>query len=419
VPALQASKEDVRDTLSDAGAKATSGGRQQRFRSALVVLEIALSLILLVGAGLLMRGFLRLSRTAPGLVAENVLTAHVAIPFEQLQGVTPRVFQPLLEGVRHVPGVRSAAIVSMLPIQDAWTNGPYRVEGRPAPPPGKEPFAEYRVASPQLFASLGIPILHGRDFTEADGGPGVRLLIVNDALARREFPGEDPVGRQLRIDQEAPHAIVGVVGNVRQAGLDLEPLPELYFPYVQVGAEGWLGDATLVIRTAVPPTSAASAVREAVRKVDPGLPLYRVTTMETVIAESLASRRLNLWLLGIFAAMALILSAAGLYGVISYLVAQRTREIGVRIALGAQTRDVVGMVMRQGTRLTAAGVVLGLIGALPFTWVLQSLLYGVSARDPLTFASIAALLAAVALLATWLPARRAARVDPMVAIRNE
>ncbi len=307
----------------------------------------------------------------------------------------------------------------MLPIQNAWTNGGYQVEGRPDPPAGQGPIAEWRVASSQFFQTLGIPVLRGRDFTDSDGGIGKRLVIVNEALARQQFPGENAVGKQLRIDREAPHTIIGVVGSVRQAGLDREPLPEIYFPHLMPGAEGWLGDATLVVRTSVPPESAASGVREAVKSVDPGLPLFQVMSMEDVISESLASRRLNLWLLAIFAGMALVLSAAGLYGVISYLVAQRTREIGVRIALGAQTRDVLRLIMGQGAGLTAAGIVLGLLGALAFTRVLESLLYGVSARDPLTFASIAALLALVALAATWLPARRAARVDPMVAIRNE
>jgi putative ABC transport system permease protein len=419
VPALQASREDVRGTLSDAGAKTTAGGRQQRFRSALVVLEVALSLVLLVGAGLLLRGFLHLSGTPPGLVSERVLTLHMAVPDSKLQGATARIFQPMLERVRHLPGVRSAAVISMLPIQDAWANGEYGVEGRPAPPPGQAPFAECRTASPQFFASLGIPVLQGRDFAESDGGPGVRRVIVNDALARQQFPGENAVGRQLRIDKAAPHTIIGVIGSVRQAGLDQPPLPEIYLPYTQVGAENGLGEAVLVIRTSVAPASVAAAVRQAVRGVDPRLPLFKIETMEEVIAESLAARRLNLWLLGIFAAIALVLSAAGLYGVIAYLVAQRRREIGIRIALGAQTREVVGLVMGQGARLTAAGVALGLLGALAFTRVLASLLDGVSARDPLTFSGVAALIAAVALLATWIPARRAARVDPMLAIRNE
>jgi putative ABC transport system permease protein len=420
VPAFQASGEDIRDVLNNASGKATSGKRQQGFRNALVTLEIALSLVLLISAGLLMRGFLRVSATPPGLVARNVLTAHVTLTDAQAEGATPRLYRPLLERLRHLPGVRSAAVTSMLPIQSFGMNGNYVVEGHPAPKAGQEPLAEYRVASPQLFASLGIPILRGRDFEERDGGPGARWALINEALARQQFSGENPVGRRLRVEEEkTPHTILGVVGDVRAAGLDHEPAPEIYFPYGEAGAEGTLGDTALVIRTALPPANLAAAAREAVRSVDPGLPLHQIETMEEVISESLASRRLNLWLLGIFAGIALVLSAAGLYGVISYLVAQRTREIGVRLALGARTQDVVALVMRQGARLTLIGIALGLLGALLFTRVLESLIYGVSARDPLTFGAIAALLAVVALLATWIPAERAARVDPLVAIRQE
>jgi predicted permease len=414
VPALQAAREDVRDTLGDATTKATAGGRQKAFRSALVVTEIALSLVLLVGAGLLMRGFFRLSGTPSGLAADHVLTAHVALPDAKVRGSSQRIFEPVLERVRHLP-----AVVSMLPIQDAWTNGTYQVEGRPALPVDQQPNAEYRVASPGFFASLGIPVLHGRDFENGDGGTGIRRLIINEVLARQQFPGEDPVGRQIRIDPDAPHTIVGVVGSVRQAGLDVEPLPEIYFPHLQPGAEGYLGEAVLVVRTSVEPASLAPALRQAVRSVDPDLPLFKVETMEKVVSESLARQRLNLWLLAAFAGIALALAAAGLYGVISYLVTQRTREIGVRMALGAQPREVTGLVMRQGAGLTAAGLGLGLVGALVLTRLLTGLLYGMSSRDPLTFGGIAALLAAVALVATWLPARRAARIDPILAIRRE
>jgi putative ABC transport system permease protein len=418
VPALQTSRGDLRDSLSEAGGKATGSGRQQLFRSALVVSEIALSLVLLVGAGLLLRGFLNLSGTEPGLDPENVLTAHLPVPAEQTEGSTPRLFRPVLEKVRAIPGVRSAGIISMLPIQSAWTNGSFAVEGRPEPQPGQEPLAELRIASPELFRSLSIPLLRGRDFTESDGEPGSMVAIVNEALVRRHFPEEDPLGRRLRFSGES-FTIVGVVGNVRQAGLDIDPLAEIYFPYAFPDFMPFLGDAVLVIRTAVPPESVTGPVRAAVASVDPGLPLYDVLTMEQVIEDSLAGRRLNLWLLAIFAGIALVLSAAGLYGVISYLVAQRTREIGVRMALGAQTRDVLRLVLRQGAGLIAAGLLLGLIAAFAFTRVLESLLYGVSARDPLTFAALAALLAVVALLATWMPARRASQVDPIQAIRAE
>src|SRR5215210_2272166 len=418
VPALQASRGDVRESLSEGGGKATGTRRQQLVRHTLVVAEIALSLVLLVGAGLLLRGFAKLSGTEPGLVAENVLSAHLPVPATQIERATPRLFRPLLEEVRSLPGVRSAAVISMLPIQEAWTNGGFAVEGRPAPPPGQEPIAETRVASPGFFATLGVPLLHGRDFTERDGEHGPDVVIINNTLASRYFPGEDPLGRRL-LYGPIPLTIVGVVGDVRQAGLDEAPLAEMYFPYGLNEAVGFLSDAVLVLRTAGAPESLAGPLRAALKKVDPTLPLYDVLTMREVIDKSLASRRLNLWLLGFFAAVALVLAATGLYGVISYLVAQRTREIGVRMALGAQKRDVQGLVLRQAAFLAGFGILLGLAGALAFTRVLDSLLYGVSARDPLTFAALAALLAAVALLASWAPARRASRVSPMVAIRAE
>jgi predicted permease len=418
VPALQAARGDLRDSLTEAG-KSTSSSGQQRFRSGLVVIEIAVTLVLLVGAGLLLRGFRTLSGTEPGLVAGNVLTVHMAVPAPQLATATARTFRPVLEAVRRLPGVRAAAVVSILPIQNAWTNGNYLVVGRPAPPPGKEPMAEIRVASPQFFQALGIPVQRGRDFQERDGENGLRVVIVNHAFVRRTFPDADAIGQRLSFGGPKEYTIVGVVGDVRQAGLDQQPLAEIYFPYGDADHAHLLDDASLAVQSAGPPGSLAGPIRKAVRGVDSGLPLYQVLTMEEVIDESLAGRRLNLWLLGIFAGIALVLSAAGLYGVISYLVAQRTREIGVRVALGAQKWDVIGLVMRQGAALAAAGIVLGLLGALAFTRVLESLLYGVSARDPLTYAALAALFAAVALVATWLPAERASKVDPILAIRNE
>jgi putative ABC transport system permease protein len=417
VPALQASRGDVRESLAEGAGRTTADGGQRRFRSALVVVEIALSLLLLIVAGLLLRGFLNVSKVNPGLVSQGVLTTHVALPGAGSQNV-PRFYRPMLERVRALPGVRSAAVISMLPVQSSGTSGSYAVEGRPPVPTPQMPMAEIRLASPGFFRSLGIPLLRGRDFDERDGDGKPSKIIVNDVLARKEFPGQNPLGQRIFYDGYSLE-IIGVVGDVHQAGLDQAPLAEIYKPYTDTQYADLLSDMSLVEKTSGDPGAMAGDVQRAVHAVDPGVPLYAVLTMDQVISDSLASRRLMLWLLGLFAGIALILSAAGLYGVISYLVAQRTREIGMRMALGAQARDVLRLIMGQGAGLTAAGIVLGLLGALAATRVLENLLYGVSARDPLTFAGIAVLLALVALAATWLPARRAARVDPMVAIRNE
>jgi putative ABC transport system permease protein len=421
LPALATAGGDVREHLAESGSKSTSTGGQQRTRSLLVVAEVALSLVLLVGAGLLLRGFVLLQRTAPGLDPENVLTAHVAIPagrYPDEAAARDRLVRPLLDNVRAIPGVRSAAGVSMLPIQSAWTNWSYAVVGKPAPPPGKGPIAEIRVATPGFFQALGIPMRAGRDFTEQDGDTANEVIIINEVLARKEFQDANPIGKQFMVGG-GPHTVVGVVGAVRQAGLDREPLPEMYFPYTERGTMGWMRDVTLVLKTTVPPDGVVAQLRQAVRAADPAQPIFQVATMEDVIAESLANRRLTLSLLAVFAAIALLLAAAGLYGVIAYLVAQRTREIGIRVALGAQNSDVLRLMMRHGASLTAAGIVVGLLGSVALTRLLESLLFGVSARDPLTFAAVAALLGAVALLATWVPARRATRVDPMIALRSE
>lgn len=418
VPALQATRGDLRSGLT--GTKATGTGSQHRFRNGLVVAEIALSLVLLVGAGLLMRDFVKLLRTEPGLDASNVLTVHLPVPAGKYPGeqLGVRLFEPVLEHARNLPGVKSAAIINMLPIQEAYADGSYEVEGEPKPAPGQEPMAEWRFTSPDFFRSLGIPLLAGRDFTNEDGHQKELLIIINEALARRHFQGQSPLGRHLTFDGDKA-TIIGVVGNVRQAGLDKQPLPEIHIPYNHHRYGSWISEVTLVLKTTVAPTSLVSALRAAVLSVDSEQPLYQILTMEEVIGGSVAERRLNLMLLGTFALIALVLATAGLYGVISYLVAQRTREIGIRVALGARTRDVVWLVMRQGGRLTVVGICVGIAGALGLSRVMESLLYGVSARDPLTVGALAALLGAVALVATWLPARRAARVDPVIAIKSE
>ncbi|MES2306774.1 MAG: ABC transporter permease [Gemmatimonadota bacterium] len=414
VPALQATRGDLRGSLTQAGMRGSTGA-QAGIRSALVVAEIALSLVLLAGAGLLLRGLLLLQGTATGFSTENVLTAHLTLPDSAGAG-KGNFAMPLLEAIRTIPGVRSAGMISRLPIQSTGTNGNYSVVGHPAPERGKEPLAEFRYTTPGFLTALDIPIKAGRDFTEQDLRDTTSIILINATLAKREFPNQDPIGQRIKFDENEQYTIVGVVGDVKQGGLDREVMPELHFP---ARAGGNARDMTLVVRSTVPPTSLTPAIRAALRQLDVGQPLYREMTMDDVISLSLTSRRLNLWLLGVFAAVALVLSATGLYGVIAYLVNQRTREIGIRMALGAKPWGVVAMVMRQGGTLVLTGLALGLIGAAAVTRVIASMLYGVSPRDPITFVVVTAVLGGAALLATFVPARRAARVDPIQAMRSE
>ncbi|NTX49762.1 ABC transporter permease [Myxococcus sp. CA039A] len=413
LPALQLSRLDLR------GAP-IQGGR--RLRSTLVVVELAVCLVLLVGAGLLGRGFFQLLGTSPGLAPEQLLTLHIAIPdsrFFTEQGLDGNVpstlLEPILDEVRALPGVSAVGMTSLLPIQRAWNNARYVIEGEPPPEAGSEPRAERRSTSPGFFATVGIPLKQGRDFTTADAAPGQpATVIINETLARRHFPDGNALGRQLRLGTGA-HTIIGVVGDVRQAGLDKTPLAELHVPY----GRPWGDDSlVLVARTSVPPETLLPSVREAVRRVDSSLPVFRALTMDQVISQSLGFRRLVLCLLGGFAALALVLSTYGLYGVISLLVSQRTRELGIRMALGARPGDVLRLVLGQGARLAGVGIALGLVGSLALTRLLESQLHGITATDPLTFGAVATLFALVALLACWFPARRATRVDPLVAMRT-
>ncbi len=419
VPALQATRLDLRAGMSEA-TRATGSGSARRFRSALVVSELALSLVLLVGAGLLLRGFSELIATPSGMEPSGVLTARLSVPPAKFaeRPISSELLFPSLERARALPGVTHAGAISLLPIQAAWVNGDYALEGAPKPEPGKEPQAEYRVSTPGVFKALGIPLLAGREFTEQDGEEGSLGILVNRALEKEAFHGESAVGKRLLLDG-TPIPILGVVGDVRQAGLDRAPMPEIHVPYRWKEVAAWTTDMTLVVKTPLPPLSLAPSLREAVASVDPQQPLYDVLTLEEVIVRSTSNRRLNLILLGSFAAIALLLSAAGLYGVLAYLVAQRTQEIGVRMALGAQATDVIRMVMKEGGRLAALGIALGLAGALALGRLIESLLFSVSVRDPATLAVVPAVLAAVALVACYLPARRAARVDPVLAIKAD
>jgi predicted permease len=414
VPALQVTGGNLRGALTLGGMRGSTGS-QSRVRNVLVVAEIALSLVLLVGAGLLLRGLLLLQSTPTGFTSTNVLTAHLTMPDTAGAGKGNFVL-PLLDDIRTLPGVSAVGMISRLPIQSSGTNGNYTVPSRPAPARGQEPLAEFRWTSPGLFAALEIPVVAGRDFTPQDLRDSSNIALINTTLARREFPDVDPVGRVITLGGSTDYTIVGVVGDVRQRGLDYPTFPEIHFP---ARASQYARGMTLVVRAQSAPTALTQPIRDALRRADPEQALYNDMTMDEVIATSLTSRRLNLWLFGTFAAVALVLSVTGLYGVIAYLVQQRTREVGVRMALGARPVDVVVLVLRQGGTLVLLGLGIGLLGAVAMTRLIAAMLYGVSPRDPATLALVTTLLGGAALLAMLLPARRAARIDPMQAMRGE
>ena len=420
VPALRASQSELREDLTQAAGRSSTSRQQHRTLDALIAAEIALSLVLLVGAGLLIRGFVRLLDVDPGLKPDNVLTFHTQAPANQLADSLRYTgfYQPVLERLRALPGVRTVAMTNMLPIQNWGTNGNFEIVGRPKESdPARAPFAEFRVVSSNYFRTLGIPVVRGREFEDDDAAGSMPVLIVNDEFARRYFPNEDPIGKQILPWSDKPSTIVGVVRSVRQGGLDQEPRSELYVAAAQVPYR--LYDMTYVLSAGRSAERLAPTIRDAVKSVAASQPVYQLQTMESVIGDSLRSRKLTLVLLAVFAALALLLSAAGVYGVMSYGVSQRTREIGIRMALGARGRDVTSMVLIDAGKVAAVGITLGLAGAALLTRVLTSMLYGVGAHDPLTFAAVALLIAVVALAASAVPAIRAARVDPLRAMRSE
>jgi putative ABC transport system permease protein len=408
------------------GHTAVSGAN--RLRSFLVIGEIALAVVLLAAAGLLLRSFAQLQQTNSGLVApEQVLTARIALPAERYPA-TPSIvdfYERALTRIAALPGVRGAGAINFLPLAQWGMNGNVALEGHPFPP-GQEPIVEFRAVAGEYFATMGVPLVNGRPLDARDGADAPKAIVVNRAFARRYGLSEAQViGEKVKIGTDLAFTVVGVVGDVRQSGLDRPPAPEMYFSVQQApGSAGPGGNmmqsSTLVVRAgAGAPGALVGSVRDAVRGVDPSLPLFRIETLQNVVAESVADRRLSGALLGSFAGVALALAALGLYGVISYAVTQRTREMGVRLAVGAQRRDLFRLVVGGGMKLAAIGIALGMVASFGLTWLLTSLLYGVGPNDPLTFTCVIALLATVALLANYLPARRAARVDPMVALRYE
>ena len=425
-PAWQATRVSLNAELKESG-RGAGGERQSRARSLLVVSEIALSLVLLVGAGLLVKSFLRLQAINPGFEAENVLVIRLSLPKAQYpdRAAATAFYDKLRPRLENLPGVESVGVVSALPLSGVMASIPFTIEGR-ASAPDEALRADYRLVSAGYFRVLKIPLLAGREFNERDTAQTTSVALVSQSLARRYWPNASPLGAHLRIDDndQGPRLveIVGVVGDVKHLSLDGEPAPHIYLPIHQTHEDAvvWLtNNQYWLLRTAVGPLTLSAAARREIQAVDREVPTSSLRTMEQYLAASVAPRRFNVWLLTVFAGAALVLAGTGLYGVVSSGVAQRRREIGIRMALGAQGGDVLKLVIGQGMTMTLGGIALGLGAALGLTRLLKSLLFSVSATDPLTFLVTAWLLMVVALLASWIPARRAMRVDPIVALREE
>jgi putative ABC transport system permease protein len=423
-PALQVSKVDVNEALKQSGGRA--GVSSRRLQNAMVVAEVALALVLLIGAGLLIQTLYRLRNLDVGFRPENVLTLRTRLPRNKYVEHPKRVafYDQVLERVKALPGVASAGYTSNLPL--VWMSGVYNVEieGRPTGS-GAATDAVHRQISADYLKTIGIPLRQGRYFDEQDTLQAQPVVIINETMARQYWPNENPLGRRFKIFDPANGrpglsvTIVGVVGDAKQNGLEAAVKPEMYLPYQQVNYNFFSTPSVLALRATGDPMNLAAGVRREILAVDPELPASNIGTMEGLLNDQVAQRRLGMTLLTAFAALALLLAIIGIYGVLSYFVEQHTPEIGVRLALGAQSGDVLRLVLRKGISLALIGVAIGLISSAALTRLMKSLLFGVSPTDPMTFTLIALLLTAVALLACWIPARRAAKVDPMVALRYE
>jgi len=416
-PAWQASRAAVGAVLKEGGrSSTTSGGRW--VRSGLLVAEVALSIVLLTGAALLLRSFARLTSIDPGFKPDKVLAFQVSLPAASYKGGPEQLafYDALMQKLAAQPGVQSAGLVQTLPLRGSYVLS-FDVRGRAAAQPGDEPSANYRVVTPDYFDAVTIPLRRGRAFTAQDAPQGQHVAIVDDAFVKKFFPDQDPIGQGLHIGNgtDGFFDVVGVVGSVRYDGLDTTAAPTMYVPL----AQDTFSSMWVLTRARGEPTALAAAARQAVRAIDPTLPAYSMSPLATVVSDSVAQRRFSMLLLALFACVALFLATVGLYGVVSYTVSQRTREIGLRMAIGAQPGDVLTMILGEGMKLAIAGIAIGLAGAVALGRVVRTMLFEVAPSDPLSYAAAAAGLLLVALLACYIPARRAMRVDPLVALQLE
>jgi predicted permease len=424
LPVLKAARPDINEILKAGAKTATSGGSLRWWRDLLVVAEVALGLVLLIGAGLMMRSFNSLMNVNPGFDPKNVLMGRVSLTRAVYENTEERVryVNQTLERLSALPGVESAAFVAPMPFSGGNVGGDFQIEGRPKPEPGQEPGANVRSVTSEYFQSIRIPLRKGRFFTEQDKRGGVGTAIINETLAARYFPNEDPIGKYIsnigaNQNEGDPERweIVGVVGDVHHSSLTKAATPELYLPFQQ-NSWSW---GNFFVRTTNDPTALTRSFAETIRSGDKSVPVTNVQPLTEAISETVAQTRFYTLLFTLFGVTGLLLTLTGIYGVISYTVSQQTQEIGIRMALGAQGSDVLKLIIGQGLVLTLIGIGLGLVAALGVTRLMQTLLFGVSATDPLTYASVAAMLALVALAACYIPARRASKVDPLVALRYE
>jgi putative ABC transport system permease protein len=421
LPALQAAKPELVASLNEGGRSGTDTLARGRLRSALIVAEMALAMLLLVGAGLLLRSLLGLGRVDPGFAKNHVITFGLDLPDRYGQPQRVAFYRSLLDRVRATPGVRSASAAFPLPLSAGDVKTTFEVEGRPMKP-SEYPVTTLHIIDRNYFRTLGIPLLSGRAFNLQDDAVGATpVVIISQKLAKQIFPGEDPIGRRIRPNissglGDAPmRVVVGVVGDVKAEGLGAPSIPESYLSYAQLP----FAPMSVVVRTEIAPANMVPTLTTEVQSLDNALPLLRVKTLDEYVDDSIVGTRFETFLLGTFGGLAFLLTAVGLYGVISYTVAQRTREMGIRLALGADRNAILGMVVKNGTLLACTGTLIGLAAAFLLTRLMASLLFGVGPTDPLTFLCVAIALIAVAVLASYVPARRASKVDPMVALRYE